>query len=832
MSDRSAKRIYSQSALEYWFQTLPASWEKTFTASELKQAQYIYRSGKISELELLYKEVIINTKIDGETHYSVIEMDKDALQIRSSTNDLSSGRPLAAAGLYELEELIADEISPTTPKSKKEKEIELEKEASDSQTQKTVAELTALIELSCDTEGLVLVIAWKDKNGKIKRYKQASHLEKLGSMEREELIHITSLAHKAQFKYSKRLNAFALRNPLRISRFFVEDIHKWREKFEISMDAEAELFTGGIQDVSLNLDIQNGSSSEKVKLNWEFITSHGKITYRDAQKVLGQNNNIAFVKKVGLVRMQQEQGILLQKWKKERKKYQFSADEYPKYMLFSLLDAEDAELHLNKDLDQWHKNFASRNHDQLTTPKFLRKYQTRGVQWLNHMLNSDCHPLIADEMGLGKTIQILSLINSRESKSNKDSIIVCPASVIPVWLKEVSRFFPEIQTNILSSDNPFTDINNNISSLWLASYTQLRRHKNQLESLEFEYAILDEAQFIKNPDSKATQACMSIHANHRIAMTGTPVENHHFDIWTIFRFLMPGLLGNRHEFKKTYLEKPKEGILKLQKQLTPFIIRRTKKQVTPELPDKMELQLACPLTEKQKKEYVQIGDNCLNKYGSQLENLNTSHTLDLFTILTRLRQTACDPDLLPWTNADINQSGKLNVLANKMDEIIANNHKVVIFSQFVGLLKRVKTCLQARFPKLPINELTGNTKDRSIPVQEFQNARKARVILVSLKAGGTGITLHNADYLFLMDPWWNPAVEEQAIDRVHRIGQKKTVMVYRMISEGTIEEKIQELKYHKKELFNSLVGEIPDVSILRNHIQSLQELIQLSSSKS
>ena len=663
----------------------------------------------------------------------------------------------------------------------------------------------------------------------MKRFRKAKDLELLGSLEREELIHITSLAHKAQFHYSKRLNAFTLRNPMRISRFFVEDIHVWKNKFPIHLDEEAELFTKGIQDVQIHLGVKTSSSHEKIKLNWEFQTSNGIVSLTDAQRVLSASNKVAFVPKVGLVRMQEEQGEFLNKWKVERQKYQFSKDEYPKYMLFSLMESNEAKMKLSGDLIDWKTQFASTEYQDLEMPNFLRNYQKRGVRWLNHMLNTDCNPLIADEMGLGKTIQILALIESRPNKEKLDSIIICPASVIPVWIKEIQKFFPHIRTNVLTSDNPFVQKKNR-PSLWLSSYTQIRRHKNLLDDYKFQYAILDEAQFIKNPDSKATQACMSINSQHRIALTGTPVENHHFDIWTIFRFLMPGLLGNRYEFKRTYLENPESGIIRLQKQLTPFIIRRTKKEVTPELPDKLEFNLICPLTEKQKKEYVQIGDQCIETYGKDLDKLTTGNPMDLFTILTRLRQTACDPDLLPWTNADINQSGKLNVLADKMEEIIANGHKVVIFSQFVGMLKRVKECLSARFPKLNISELTGSTKDRSQPVQTFQRARKASVILVSLKAGGTGITLHNADYLFLMDPWWNPAVEEQAIDRVHRIGQKKTVMVYRMISEGTIEEKIQELKAHKKELFNNLVGEIPDVSILRNHIQSIQELIKLSDS--
>ena len=823
MQDRSAKKIYSQSALEFWFKTLPHNWESIFTDSELKKGRHLYREGEILELELSQSEAIINSKIGGEPLYSVVEWDKEKLVVRSSTNDALSGRELAAAGLYELEELIADEVSATTPIFKAKK-----KEEKPQEPPKIVGNATysSLIELSCDSEGLVLIIAWKDKEGSIKRYTKAKLLEQLGPREREELIHITSVAHKAQFKYSKKLNAFTLRNPMRISRFFVEDIHTWREKFDIQMDEEAKLFTTGIEDVEIKLDVNQGSSDQKIKLNWEFQTSHGRVSYKDAQRVLGFNNNIAFVKKVGLVRMQDEQGELINKWKVDRKKYQFSNDEYPKYMLFSLMEIENATLDLSDELNDWRRTFGTKDPHEIETPPFLRQYQHRGVRWLSHMLDCDCHPLIADEMGLGKTIQILSLITSRPNLKIQDSIIVCPASVIPVWQKEIDQFFPFIQTEVLSSHNPFNG-NESKSRIWLSSYSQIRRHKNLLESKKFQYSVLDEAQFIKNPDSKATIACMSIRSDYRIALTGTPVENHHFDIWTIFRYLMPGLLGNRFEFKKNYLEKPKEGIVRLQKQLTPFIIRRTKKEVTPELPDKMEFNLICPLTEKQRKEYIQIGNNCIQTYGEDLDELNSSNTMDLFTILTRLRQTACDPDLLPWTDAELNQSGKLSVLADKMEETIANNHKVVIFSQFVGLLKRVRTCLEKRFPELVINELTGNTKDRSEPVQKFQRAKKPTVILVSLKAGGTGITLHNADYLFLMDPWWNPAVEEQAIDRVHRIGQKKTVMVFRMISEGTIEEKIQELKSHKKELFNKLVGKIPDVSILKNHVQSIKELITL-----
>ena len=323
-------------------------------------------------------------------------------------------------------------------------------------------------------------------------------------------------------------------------------------------------------------------------------------------------------------------------------------------------------------------------------------------------------------------------------------------------------------------------------------------------------------------------ACLNISARHRVILTGTPLENRHLDLWTLFRFLMPGLLGGRRKFEKSVQDNETGLIDKLNRQIAPFVLRRTKKDVIKELPPKLEMNLICPLTDIQQQQYMNITEQGISALGENLKKVASERTISLFTLLTRLRQVCCDPDLLPWLSADLNQSGKINILLEKMEEIIANGHKVVIFSQFVSLLKRVRSGIEERFENIPIYELTGRTLDREKPVKEFQEGDAGSIILVSLRAGGTGITLHAADYVFLLDPWWNPAVESQAIDRVHRIGQDKTVSVYRMITTGTIEERIEKLKINKRELFDQLVGGISDMTDIKNHFNSLSELISLS----
>jgi SNF2 family DNA or RNA helicase len=311
-------------------------------------------------------------------------------------------------------------------------------------------------------------------------------------------------------------------------------------------------------------------------------------------------------------------------------------------------------------------------------------------------------------------------------------------------------------------------------------------------------------------------------------LTGTPLENRQLDLWSIFRFLLPGLLGSRTTFEAALISDREGTLTRLRAQLAPFILRRTKNEVAQELPPKVEMDLICPLTDVQRAEYARICNEGLERLGDDVGAAMREKSFGFLALLTRLRQTCCDPDMLPWQKAPHSDSGKLNLLVEKLTEIVGSGHKVVIFSQFVMLLDRVREVLAKHFPDLARFELTGMTLDRQKPVQGFQGTPGAAVMLVSLKAAGTGITLHAADYVFLLDPWWNPAVEAQAVDRVHRIGQTNTVFVYRMVTAGTIEERIQALKASKKDLFDRLIGGLGGDFDLSQHFTSLRGLVSLT----
>ena len=428
-------------------------------------------------------------------------------------------------------------------------------------------------------------------------------------------------------------------------------------------------------------------------------------------------------------------------------------------------------------------------------------------------------------MGLGKTLQVISLLSARPVEG-KPNLVVCPASVVPVWREEIQKHFPELETDVLKTGNDF--VLNDKPIIWLASYTQLRKHRELLPKVEFGYAVLDEGQFIKNPDAKVTQSTYAIKARHRLILTGTPLENRQLDLWSIFRYLLPSLLGSRSSFETQLNANRPDSMARLRAQLAPFILRRTKSEVATELPQKVEMDLYCPMTDVQRAEYAKICSEGLQRLGDDVGAAIREKSFGFLALLTRLRQVCCDPDMLPWRDSPLTDSGKIGLLMEKLAEVIESGHKVVIFSQFVMLLNRVNEALNQHYPDLTQFELTGMTLDRQKPVQEFQTCEKPAAMLVSLKAAGTGITLHAADYVFLLDPWWNPAVEAQAVDRVHRIGQTKTVFVYRMVTAGTIEERIQELKESKRDLFDKLVGGLGGDFDLSQHFTSLQDLVTLT----
>jgi SNF2 family DNA or RNA helicase len=263
--------------------------------------------------------------------------------------------------------------------------------------------------------------------------------------------------------------------------------------------------------------------------------------------------------------------------------------------------------------------------------------------------------------------------------------------VVPVWREEIAKFFPALSVDVLKTGNDFSQRKDPV--IWLASYTQLRKHRSLLEGMEFGYAVLDEGQFIKNPDAKVTQTCFAVRARHRLVLTGTPLENRQLDLWSIFRFLLPGLLGSRSAFESALATDRLGTLERLRAQLAPFILRRTKNEVATELPPKVEMELICPMTDVQRAEYARICTEGLQRLGDDVGAAMREKSFGFLALLTRLRQVCCDPDMLPWLHAPLSDSGKLNLLVEKLAEIVGSGHKVVIFSQFVMLLDRVRAAL-------------------------------------------------------------------------------------------------------------------------------------------
>jgi SNF2 family DNA or RNA helicase len=494
-------------------------------------------------------------------------------------------------------------------------------------------------------------------------------------------------------------------------------------------------------------------------------------------------------------------------------------------MLFSLFARKYLRTRADGQLEHWRDSIKKLETNGVGKKfAFLRPYQMQGVAHLHALHQLGCHPLLADEMGLGKTVQTLALISSDLTQDLPD-LVTCPASVVPVWVKEAAKHFPKLKVRVLCKEENFEAADE--PCLWIASYTQLRRHRHLLDKVNFRYAVLDEAQLIKNPKAKVTQACLSIDANHRLALSGTPIENSALDLWTIFRFLMPGLLGARKEMEKSLIEDSAKTLLLLRRQVTPFVLRRMKNEVASELPPKLETELPCPLNDEQKKAYKALAEGGILEHGNNLKEAIRTSSMHVFSLLTRLRQACCDLGLLPGREHLPASGSKSDMLIEKLHDLSNSGAKVLVFSQFTTFLHLLKKRIKLELPSLEVLELTGSTRDRSKPVDRFESSDQPAVMLASLKAAGLGVTLKSADYVFLMDPWWNPAVEEQAIDRAHRLGREKPTFIYRMVTQGTIEERVRELQLEKKETFRQVIGDLEKPSGLAEHFSSLEELIEL-----
>jgi hypothetical protein len=439
----------------------------------------------------------------------------------------------------------------------------------------------------------------------------------------------------------------------------------------------------------------------------------------------------------------------------------------------------------------------------------LRPYQTDGFHFLSYLAENNFGGILADDMGLGKTLQTLTWIEWLRSRPSerKPSVVICPKSVMENWRSEASKFAPELKVQLWRGyEAAAFSATAAESDLLVLNYSQLRSLSEAAAKVSWHVVILDEAQYIKNPDSQTAQAARALRADHRLALSGTPIENRLLDLWSLMAFAMPGILGNRTEFRKRFDQQNDPfARRRLSARVRPFLLRRTKNQVASELPDRIEEDIVCEMEGTQKNLYraeFKRAQQLLLRVQTQAE-LN-EFRFNFLTSLLRLRQICCHPALVDEQHKN-EESAKLGALIDLLEPLMEEGYKVLVFSQFVEMLQIIRERVQEQ--KWNHFYLDGSSEDRGELVDAFQNHQGPAVFLISLKAGGFGLNLTAASYVVLYDPWWNPAVENQAIDRTHRIGQTQKVIAYRLITKTSIEEKIRALQRNKSALAENVLGD-------------------------
>jgi len=539
-----------------------------------------------------------------------------------------------------------------------------------------------------------------------------------------------------------------------------------------------------------------------------------------------------------------EIAILPKEWFEQYKElFQFGKDIDKSIQLekhhFGLIETSVPEM--SKSIVEKYKNLISNlDTNNYELPKGLqaelRPYQKDGFSWMKILQENYFGGCLADDMGLGKTLQTLTLLlnskgkvngetqellekpalaqldifdqmNVKKTSSSPTSLIVMPTSLVHNWDQEIRKFTPELRCFKFIGQNRSKDIRFfQDYDIILTSYGIVRNDVDLLKSYKFFYLILDESQYIKNPDSKIYKAVNQLNSKHRLVLTGTPIENSLTDLWSQVNFLNKGLLGNLRFFKREFVQPIEKNTdpekkEKLQQFIQPFVLRRTKHQVAKDLPDKLESVIYCDMTEEQKSLYEEEKSKIRNSIMETIDKTEDKPTILAIEGLNKLRQIANHPVLI---DPDFkSQSGKYEEITRNIENLIAENHKVLVFSAYVKHLNLFANYLENN--NHPFSMLTGSTRNREQVITDFQKSENKNVFLLQIK-GGVGLNLTEADYVFIIDPWWNPAVEEQAINRTHRIGQDKKVMVYRFISSETVEEKIQQLKARKSRLADSFIN--------------------------
>ncbi len=443
----------------------------------------------------------------------------------------------------------------------------------------------------------------------------------------------------------------------------------------------------------------------------------------------------------------------------------------------------------------------------------LREYQRQGVNWLQFLKRAELGALLADDMGLGKTLQALCVLERR-------SLVVAPTSVLHNWVAEARRFRPGLSVSLYHGPNRRLDEDVDVT---ITTHAILRIDREKLAAVEWDTVVIDEAQAIRNPDTELARAAYSLPAGFRVSLTGTPIENRLVDLWSQLHFLNPGFLGGLSDFEERYVRPVERGdsevLTRLRDRIRPFFLRRLKSEVAPELPPRTEITLRAELDDEERQVYEAVRLAARRDVVAKLEK--KGNVLAALEALLRLRQAACHRALVPGQHAE--SSSKTELLLETLETAATEGHKALVFSQWTSMLDLLEPHMTSR--GLGYVRLDGSTRDRAAVVDRFQSDDDISVFLVSLKAGGTGLNLTAADHVFLFDPWWNPAVEEQAFDRAHRIGQDKPVFVHRLVAADTVEERILALQDEKRALSELATGSAPEgpVALTRDILLQLLE---------
>ena len=557
-----------------------------------------------------------------------------------------------------------------------------------------------------------------------------------------------------------------------------------------------------------------------LKVNFSLQFGEEKIPLGDLQKMLIAGQRAVMLKDGSL-------GVLNEAWVNEfatiikHSKVDNKQLKVPQWLAISeQKNATNEALKITVN-DEWWANWERwQQPDEVLFPiplkikATLRPYQQKGFEWLKMLSEINAGACLADDMGLGKTLQtICFLVDRLETIKDSIALIVCPSSLIYNWQQEITKFAPHLRTYI--HHGAARDISNIACAkmdICITSYGTMRSDIDNLSVLHFDIAVVDESHNIKNPSAQSTRAIYQLKVTSRVALSGTPVMNNTFDLYSQLEFLLPGMFGSKEFFKREYADaidrdRNEEKILMLQKLTAPFILRRTKEQVAKDLPEKTESILWCNMGAAQKDMYDEIRDSIKSNLFMNIktEGLGKSKLAVLQGIM-KLKQACNSPLLLPAEEQTTHHSVKTEMLLEELENL--GNHKVLVFSQFTKMLHLLAETFTAK--GISFYQLDGSTpiKQRAAMVADFQEpSNTTNVFLISLLAGNTGLTLTAADYVFLFDPWWNNAVQQQAIDRTHRIGQTKNVFAYKMICKDTIEEKIIQLQQNKKELSDNLIGD-------------------------